>query len=278
MFVRIECTSCGDPVKVTAYLKAPCGHAYCGDCIADLIQAATRDESLYPPRCCSKAFLDSDITPLLSLNLLQLYQSKQTEFDIPAANRIYCPTPTCSIFLGSSKNTFGCILCKKCSIFICCKCRQPAHPGNDCTENQSILELHKLAKSEKWQTCPGCKAIVELQVGCYHMTCRCRFEFCYVCAIPWKNCRCPQWDEDRLIETAHHRVEQINAGRAPVAPLLFQERVRQMANTLRDNHDCIRHNWRRENGAARCEECRYRLPNFILVCSRFFMVLSGSQT
>jgi hypothetical protein len=37
------------------------------------------------------------------------------------------------------------------------------------------------------------------------MTCRCRAEFCYLCSIPWKNCKCSQWDEARLLEEARVR-------------------------------------------------------------------------
>jgi hypothetical protein len=44
--------------------------------------------------------------------------------------------------------------------------------------------------------------VVELAQGCYHMTCRCRAEFCYLCSKPWKNCPCPQWDERRLLVEA----------------------------------------------------------------------------
>ncbi|KAG6910456.1 hypothetical protein DXG01_010381 [Tephrocybe rancida] len=161
---RVECTSCGDPVKPYAYLNGPCGHAYCGTCVSDLIKAAIRDESLYPPRCCAQPFPHAAVIPFISSKLLETYKMKRMELDVPAASRVFCPTPTCSTFLGSSEATQKDIKCEKCGISVCSKCRQAAHPGNDCIENQSMVDLRKLAKSEKWQTCPGCKAIVELNV------------------------------------------------------------------------------------------------------------------
>ncbi len=48
--------------------------------------------------------------------------------------------------------------------------------------------------------------MVALDHGCNHMTCRCHAEFCYVCSIKWKNCSCPRWDEERLIEAARDRI------------------------------------------------------------------------
>lgn len=78
-------------------------------------------------------------------------------------------------------------------------CKQTTHPGDTCSETTAILAVRALAKAEKWQTCVGCNAIVELLQGCYHMICRCGAQFCYLCAAPWKQCQCPRWDENRII-------------------------------------------------------------------------------
>lgn len=263
---RAQCTSCGDLYRGSAYLKGSCGHDYCGACVSDLVNACTRDESLYPPRCCGDPFPYHDLIPFLTLKLLAAYNTKRIELDVPAASRVFCPNPTCSTFLGSAENAPDDVRCGECDTYVCTHCRQESHIGENCSENQGTIAVRELARAEHWQTCPGCKAIVELDVGCYHMTCRCRYEFCYVCASPWKNCRCPQWDEARLLATARQRVEQENAGRAPVAPLVRQEEVRQMANILRDNHGCARHSWRRRNGSANCEECGHWLRDFLLNC------------
>ncbi|KAI5987408.1 hypothetical protein F5J12DRAFT_728428, partial [Pisolithus orientalis] len=48
--------------------------------------------------------------------------------------------------------------------------------------------------------------LIDLNMGYYHMTCRCRTEFCYLYGAPWKVCRCPQWDECRLFAVAEQRV------------------------------------------------------------------------
>ncbi|KAF5378618.1 hypothetical protein D9615_007185 [Tricholomella constricta] len=229
---RAQCTGCGEISRGSPYLKGPCGHDYCSDCITSLVDACTRDESLYPPRCCSQPFSNAALLPFLDRKLFFAYNIKRVELDVPAANRIFCPTPTCSAFLGSSEHARSNLRCSKCHTSVCSQCRQPSHPGENCSENQATIEVRELARAERWQTCPGCKAIVELNVGCYHITCRCRFQFCYLCAKPWKDCGCPQWNEDLLLDTAQQRVAQENVGRAPVAPIVLQEQLSPVASGL----------------------------------------------
>ena len=203
---------------------------------------------------------------LLSSGIRTAFDAKRVELDVPAANRIYCPRPTCSVFLGGSESSNNSdLVCGECGTSVCPQCRQPSHSGENCSENAGTLAMRELARTERWQTCPGCKAIVELEVGCYHMTCRCRTQFCYLCAVPWKGCTCPQWDDDRLLETAQRRVEQ--EMRAPVPEPVYHERVRQMANVLRSRHDCDRHRWSNRRGPAECEECHDIMPLFIKVAS-----------
>ena len=199
------------------------------------------------------------------------FDSKREELDVPATHRIYCPTLSCSQFLGSSENATRDIICDTCMLVVCYMCKQSTHPGENCSDNAATLAVRELARTEQWQTCPACKAIIELHQGCYHMTCRCRAQFCYLCAVPWKHCECRQWDETQLLDTAQRRVEHVIGDQARAAqPLVFQAQVQRMANTLRYNHDCEQHRWRREAGQARCEECRDLLPYYLLV-NRLFM-------
>jgi hypothetical protein len=60
--------------------------------------------------------------------------------------------------------------------------------------------------NEKYKPCPNCNVMVSrtavnnkrLFKGCNHITCICRFEFCYSCGLGWKNhrqvCKCPVFD------------------------------------------------------------------------------------
>ncbi|KAJ3574850.1 hypothetical protein NP233_g1474 [Leucocoprinus birnbaumii] len=48
---RPQCVSCDDQIPMgKLFLKAPCDHNYCMDCLANLVRAATTDESLFPKK------------------------------------------------------------------------------------------------------------------------------------------------------------------------------------------------------------------------------------
>jgi len=51
------------------------------------------------------------------------------------------------------------------------------------------LVFAELAKKQKWKRCPKCGTMVERTEGCNHMTCRCAYEFCYVCGVYYYRCQ-----------------------------------------------------------------------------------------
>ncbi|KAK7053521.1 RBR-type E3 ubiquitin transferase [Favolaschia claudopus] len=268
---RAQCIACGDILRAMTSFKAACEHFYCRPCLSNLATTCIGDESLYPLRCCSQNLpIDGTrgVYAYLEVRLRISFTKKAQEYTTVFKNRLYCPRPTCSTFLGSIENHLENPACPRCATEVCIRCKQIAHFGDACGENVAIEQVKALAREQHWQTCPGCGQIIDLQQGCFHMTCRCRTEFCYVCAARWKNCTCPQWDEARLIVTAEQRVQNEMGPQArAVAPAIFQQRVEQRVERLRYEHDCaLGHRWYRRNGGARCEECRYRLPDYLLVC------------
>jgi len=190
---RHECIVCTDRISSLISFRAPCGHDYCRPCLVDLARASTRDESLFPLRCCTHHYFDLDeVSPFLTLDLLALLRKKAVEFGTPPANRVYCTNSSCSTFLGPSGATRTDITCPLCETVVCSSCKNIAHPNEACGENAAVLKLRALAAEKRWQTCPSCHAIVELSQGCFHITCRCQASFCYLCAAPWKTCSCRQ--------------------------------------------------------------------------------------
>ena len=102
--------------------------------------------------------------------------------------------------------------------------------------------------------------------------CRCGYQFCYNCGSKWKTCSCEQWDERRLLAEAQARVRR-NLQENPAAGQLdaqqFQAAVNDMAEELRDNHDC-QHNWVRRSPSPEniCMNCNYALWVYGFVCTR----------
>lgn len=91
--------------------------------------------------------------------------------------------------------------------------------------------------------------------------CLCKAEFCYVCRVEWKNCTCPQWDEDRLIA----RRDQVVA--RAFGPLNLVQ-VQQIDEALRERHE----SWQKVNiGGFRCEECQNPQNLYIFECRQCYL-------
>lgn len=219
---------------------------------------------------------------MLTEKLRRQFNTKSREFGTLATHRVYCANPTCSHFLGSSeiasKAGANTMHCSQCFTSTCALCKQRSHPNERCSENKALIALKALAAEQHWQTCPQCKAIIELKHGCYHMTCTCRMQFCYLCAVPWKNCQCPQWEEIRLLDTAALRVErEVGVAARAAEPAVFERRVQERVQQLRYNHDCFPHRWRHYQGGGTCEECGHFLPLFLKVRISFCSTCLGAN-
>ncbi|KAG1843282.1 hypothetical protein DFJ58DRAFT_45660 [Suillus subalutaceus] len=204
-----DCVICQDPI-FGAEVRAPCGHFYDIDCITNLFQSATRDESLYPPRCCRQNIPLPQVRSHLTQEVLAEFTLKAQEFG--TMKRVYCVAPACSRFLGPLYEGFftKVFTCPSptCTTTTCGKCRG-RYEGytHSCTTDAETEQVLTLSQASGWARCPGCAQMIELNMGCFHMTCRCKTEFCYLCKALWKSCRCPQWDEARLLAAAERRVD-----------------------------------------------------------------------
>jgi len=218
-------------------------------------------------RCCKNPLpLEPGVFRFISTSLRFQFLVKSREYSTPAGSRVYCSNPKCSAFLAASGNIKRNLTCNDCDTISCSQCKSNAHPGEDCSEHQSTLALRETATANKWQTCPGCHTIVELSQGCYHITCRCSTQFCYLCSARWKTCSCVQWDEERLLNDAERRVRNEFGNRAAeVQPAAHEERVYQRMEALRENHECQDHFWRYRHGCGECEQCGDFLPVFLMV-------------
>lgn len=219
-----NCVICQDPIR-GGQIRAPCGHYYDIACVKELFQAAIRDESLFPPRCCRTEILFAYVRPHLTATEVTLFNDKQTELATP--NRVYCANPSCSRFLGPKSTGFFSARSKDCSALGCntrtclqCKGKMEVATslGHQCKADEADEQVLALGRTAGWARCPSCAVMIELNLGCFHMTCRCRAEFCYLCTARWKTCACPQWDERRLVVAAAERVDQ-RFGPAPAAAL-----------------------------------------------------------
>ncbi|XP_010253539.1 PREDICTED: uncharacterized protein LOC104594769 [Nelumbo nucifera] len=216
------CTICLEDTAIGQMFAVDgCVHHYCFTCMKQHVEVKLL-HGLIPgcphEGCNSKLNVDS-CKKFLTPKLLEIMSQRILEASIPVNEKIYCPYPRCSALmsktevLGYSNNVFigadrsGARMCTKCHGLFCINCKVPWHSNMTCNEYKRLnpyphgadAELKSLATQKLWRQCVKCNHMIELAEGCFHMTCRCGYEFCYTCGAEWKNkkatCSCPLWDE-----------------------------------------------------------------------------------
>jgi hypothetical protein len=99
---------------------------------------------------------------------LDTFHEAQVEFTTP--NRTYCCNSECAKFIPPTQIADGYLAtCTRCGHQTCGHCKRALHDG-ECKEDGALQATLHLAKELKWQRCLSCKNLVELNLGCYHMT------------------------------------------------------------------------------------------------------------
>nr|VWO99619.1 Uncharacterized protein [Ganoderma boninense] len=157
----------------------------------------------FPQACCRRPIPLTSIWGHLSDRLQSTFEEKRREFT--AQNRVYCAKQSCSRFLAAQQDRSPALRDQPsrkcpapgCGTITCLRCKNEVKPSTKhrCADSEVDKPALKLARDVGWARCPGCAAMIELNRGCYHMTCRCKTQFCYRCSARWKTCACPQWEE-----------------------------------------------------------------------------------
>ena len=162
-----HCTACDLTKPLFDVCQTPCGHFYCQECIQILFELSTTDETLFPPRCCREPIPLQSVKIYLNSTVVRIFEEKSIEFE--TSDRTYCSWPTCSLFIAAVNITDERASCKKCGTQTCTICKNNAHDG-DCPEDIATQQALEAAREHGWQRCYNCRRLVELDVGCNHMT------------------------------------------------------------------------------------------------------------
>ncbi|KAL7411503.1 hypothetical protein BDY24DRAFT_417028 [Mrakia frigida] len=196
---------------VSLGIQLSCGHSYClTDAIAYLCGYLDGDGgSLMAvfPICCPEchdgrdAFEDTVAEAILDETNMERWWRARILDSIP---KMYCSNKKCNaLVVGPDSANATQAQCPCCEEQMCVQCQTKWHSDLSCEEFQSLPEdersiedsqLFGLAEGKKWGRCPKCRAIVERALGCNHITCRCRQEFCYSCGTEWDRSKgtCPK--------------------------------------------------------------------------------------
>ncbi|KAK3395481.1 hypothetical protein B0T20DRAFT_36071 [Sordaria brevicollis] len=239
----VTCICCREDFVQENHLlqTLPCGHTYCQNCLAVMINQSTTDESKMPPRCCTQPIPSAIIKTILTREEQQAFLKAVLQYSTPWESRIFCPNPACGEFIPprsklDPKHPFE-TMCKTCKMRVCLTCKRSAHRlGQDCPEDIELETVLKMGEKSGWRRCYKCRNLVELTQGCTHMTCRCKAQFCYICGAVWDPVvGCPNFcngeeelerrrreEETRLAELELKKREQEEAAAA-------EERAQQQA-------------------------------------------------
>ena len=165
-----KCVSCLERMPMSQTVNSPCGHVYCNACIRQLFLNATKDEDLYPPRCCGNVVPAGVALRLLSYKELTAFSAKGVECS--TIDRTYCADFTCSTFIPPWLITGEEANCPTCGKTTHTLCKSLQHPDQDCPSDEPLQRVLDLGESEGWRRCFNCRTMVELGQGCNHMTCR----------------------------------------------------------------------------------------------------------
>ncbi|KAG8488681.1 hypothetical protein CXB51_016639 [Gossypium anomalum] len=201
-----------------------CMHRYCFSCMKQHVEVKLLHGMV--PKCphegCKSKLIVDSCRKFLTPKMIETLKQRMKEASIPVTERVYCPYPRCSTLMSRSEaleyskdalvgaERSGARKCLKCHALFCINCKVPWHSNMTCQDYKrknplppvEDLKLKSLARMNLWRQCVKCNHIIELSEGCYHMTCRCGYEFCYNCGAEWKNkkatCSCPLWEEDLI--------------------------------------------------------------------------------
>jgi hypothetical protein len=161
------CGVCNELQPVAHLSRLLCGHIYCYQCLQQLYETCTKDEQLYPPRCCRQIIVTRSIRHLLHADLLCRFEEKSQEYE--SKDRTYCVSPTCSKFIHPREIVKSQATCGACGTITCSRCKGTFHQG-ECVQDPGEKVVLDTAQQHGWQRCYACRNVVELAYGCHHMT------------------------------------------------------------------------------------------------------------
>ncbi|KAI9683887.1 MAG: hypothetical protein M1829_004222 [Trizodia sp. TS-e1964] len=217
----VECLTCMSEISEVKASKLSCGHRMCRDCLKRIFNMSITDPQHMPPRCCTQEHIPLKHVDRLFDDKFKIKWNKKFQ-EYTTKNRMYCPMRGCGEWIkpaniqidtSGGRHTgrkFG--KCSRCKTKVCCKCNGKWHAGKDCPNDEETAKFVEVAKEKGWKRCHNCSAMIELQEGCNHMTCRCKAEFCMICGLKWKTCNCPWFNYGQTAED-----DQLNHWNVPRA-------------------------------------------------------------
>jgi len=208
------CLICGDEYSIeNIYVLDNCNHKYCIDCLEQMLMVKINDGSVQEINCpdptCGNQIDYNQIKQIVrderTFAKYEEFNLKKTLETIPDLR--WCPRPGCgNAMIGSNDNPMMICSNDSCRFSFCFRCKEEWHADVTCEKYQEWKVENNEAEARyiDWvktntRDCPKCRANIQKNGGCNHMTCsNCRHEFCWLCKIDynsshWETSSCSQY-------------------------------------------------------------------------------------
>ena len=187
------CDICFDEYSIDETFQNICGHRYCLNCWREniLVQLNLSGEHIHCLGCPELVDI-KDITYHRLIPNIEKYNMYTNRVTRKTFHANICCCPKCHKEMFSYSK--GKVICTdpSCKYVFCIQCEESWHEGRTCQEYREFKERENINEQEfrKWQQkntkqCPRCKNAIEKNKGCNHMTCKCGYEFCWLCMQPY---------------------------------------------------------------------------------------------
>jgi hypothetical protein len=166
---------------------------FCESCLHHYVIYKVRTfEEVHCPHdgCSAKLEPSSDFFKALPLDIQKNYKKIYQFFMISKdPNLKICPKEDCEGIIRVTGDNL--MLCDICTRSFCGNCLLEQHEG-ECDSHEVLFFEENL----HYRRCKKCKFIIEKNQGCNHITCRCGYQFCYVCGDKWSGIHYNAHDEN----------------------------------------------------------------------------------
>ena len=185
--------------KIKTITMNNCARKFHLDCVKAYVKSCFESSNLpikCPEKTCNHYIGESIIASLVTDKELALFKKKvRVEKALRYPDKyVFCATTDCEhiydmMLMDSPDIKLNCPSCLKST---CLCCRVTFHTGLTCDEYQDYTPedygAFQMICNQKWQKCWKCGFWVEKNEGCNHITCKCEYQFCYICGKVWKTC------------------------------------------------------------------------------------------